>query len=255
MEKLVFAAIYFFIALFGVTVGSFLNVLIWRLPRNMNVTTGRSLCPHCQTQLRWYDLVPVLSFLLLRGRCRSCHAPISFRYPFVELLTGGLFALCFWRFGISGMTLLGFCAAALLLTIAAIDRDTMEIPDGLVIALTLPAIAAVFLAPEVSLFHRLLGFFAVSLPMLALALLIKGAFGGGDIKLMAVCGALLGFPNVLVAMFLALCTGGMTGIVLLARGGDRKKHIAFGPHLCFGVFVALLFGDEILKGYLAFLFP
>ncbi len=256
MENLVTVAICAFFLLVGATVGSFLNVLIWRLPRKMNFVTGRSICPICGTQIKDYDLIPILSYLLLRAKCRQCRAPISPRYPLVELLTGGLFVLCFLRFGLGGELIVALCAASILVAVAFIDHDTMEIPNGLVIALGVPAVASLFLTPEVGLLSRLLGFFAISLPLFLLAFFIQGAFGGGDIKLMAVAGALLGLPGVLCAFFLALVTGGLWGAWLLGTKRAKKgAHIPFGPHLCFGIFVSLLYGGDIVSAYLRILLP
>ncbi|MCL2203034.1 MAG: A24 family peptidase [Defluviitaleaceae bacterium] len=162
--------------------------------------------------------------------------------------------LVFLRYGLSWMLPLGWAVAAVLLVVAVIDFDTREIPDKWVLALVPLAVAAVWAQPEVNLLSRGIGFLAVSLPMLGLAVLINGAFGGGDIKLMAVCGFLLGWQRVLLAFFIAVLLAGCWIGYLFARGrAKRGQHIAFGPALCAGVFAALLYGNEIISWYVGWL--
>ena len=145
-----------------------------------------------------------------------------------------------------------FVVMLILLAIAVIDLKTREIPDKLIIALIPFAIAAIWAQPEISLLSRLIGFFAVSLPMLLLALAIKGAFGGGDIKLMAVCGFLLGWQNTVFAFFIALLLGGGFAMYLILSGKrSRKDQMVFGPALCIGIVFALLFGEKIIAWYMA----
>lgn len=248
--------IYTVTAVFGLCIGSFLNVVIYRLPKGTFFANARSLCPSCGRQLSWFDLIPVFSWLALRGQCRTCKANISPRYLIVELSAAGLAVGSLWRFGYTALSPLAFGALAILLAVALIDLDTMEIPDALVIALTPLAIAAIWAQPDVSWLSRVIGFFAVSLPMLGLTKLTdvwmgKEAFGGGDVKLIAVCGFLLGWQCVLAAMFIAILTGGGLSVYLLASGkSQRGAHIPFGPHLCFGVAAALFWGRQAIDLYL-----
>ena len=166
-------------------------------------------------------------------------------------------ALCVVRFFVCADAMwmaLGLCVAVggLLLAISAIDYATQEIPDMFHLMLAPLAVAAIWVFPDVGLLARVIGFFAVSVPMLGLALLINGAFGGGDIKLMAVCGFLLGWQGILVAFFIAILLGGGWGVILLATGrGKKGQQIAFGPALCAGVFVGLLWGADIVAWYSA----
>ena len=189
-------------------------------------------------------MVPVFSYLFLRGRCRYCGAKISPRYPLVELLGGISAVFCMYCFGnvtdgvfhFSVQPVLIFLFLAVLTAVAFIDLDTMEIPNGLVLA------AAVC------------GIFSVSVPLLVMTLLIPGAFGGGDLKLMAACGLILGWQLSYLAAFLAIVTGGIYGIYLLAaRKKDRKDHFAFGPFLCVGMAVSVFWGQAILKWYFSFI--
>jgi leader peptidase (prepilin peptidase)/N-methyltransferase len=159
--------------------------------------------------------------------------------------------LCFLAFGLTPMLPVSLGVAALLLAISFIDLRTTEIPDGLLIALAPFAAAALFAQPHITLLSRGIGFLAVSVPLLALALVISGAFGGGDIKLMAVCGFLLGWQNVLLAFFIAVLLGGSYAVYLmLTKKRARGEHMVFGPALCAGVFTAMLYGDAILGWYL-----
>ena len=241
--------------LFGLAIGSFTNVLIYRLPNNVPMVKGntRSFCPACKGQIRNIDLIPVLSYLFLRGKCRGCGAKISVRYPLIEFTNGLLYVLVFLYapFTLDAViyALLGSC----LLTITMIDFDVQEIPDSLVIAIIPLAIASIFIFSEISILSRIIGFFCISLPMFILINIIEDAFGGGDIKLIAVCGFLLGWQNTLLGMFIAIMLGGLSAVLLLAmKKTERKSHIPFGPCICMGVFTALLFGDGIIGAYLGF---
>lgn len=238
----------------GAGIFSFLNVVIYRLPRKISFVTGRSHCPSCDATLRWYDMVPVFNWFYLRGKCRDCGARISFRYPAVEALGGALALLCMRCFGLEAEAIAAFAFLAVLTVVAFIDADTMEIPNGLVIGILIIAIAALGCGVEPSLKSRLIGFVCVSVPMLLLTLAIPGAFGGGDIKLMAASGLFLGWKLCLVATFLAIVAGGLYGIYLLAtRRKGKKEHFAFGPFLCIGMAVALFWGERLLDWYLGLL--
>ncbi len=240
--------VYLYVFILGIVVGSFLNVVIYRLPLGISIAKGRSFCPSCKSPIKATQNIPLFSFLFLRGRCSHCGGKISWRYPLVEGLTGVLAMVSFWVFGLSLQFLIVFIATALLITIAFIDLDTMTIPNSLVIALIVPALASFFVFPEISLISRLIGIVVVSAPMLLLTLIIPDAFGGGDIKLMAVAGFMIGFANTLLATFIALLLGGGLAIYILAKkkGG---KHIAFGPYLCIGIYLAQNFGTAIIGCY------
>ncbi len=247
---MIYFAIYFFIFFVGACVGSFLNVLIWRIPRGMNFTTDRSICPKCGKQIKEYDLIPVLSYIILGGKCRNCHDPISLRYPAMEGVTGLIFVLIIQRLGFTLSALLALISASVLIVIAMIDYDTMEIPDGLVIALGAVAIASAFISPQVSVASRIIGALCVSVPMLLLALLIENAFGGGDIKLMLAAGFMLGWKLTLLATFIGLLTGSIVGVAMLAsKKAERGQSIPFGPHLCLGILIAMLYGNAIVAAY------
>jgi len=249
--------IYIIYAVIGSLFGSFLNVVITRLPvKGKFLTETRSQCPECGHVVRWYDLFPIFSWIILLGRCRDCKARISPRYPLIEA-AGALLAVAgIWQFGLEPVAILVYAVTMILLAVALIDFDTSEIPDSLHIALIPFAIASIWLLPSITLLSHIIGFFSIALPMLLLSLVIPGAFGGGDIKLMAVCGFLLGWQFSLIAFFIALLIGGSIAVFLMLSGKRKRgEHMVFGPSLCIGVATSIYFGKDILDLYLSlFLF-
>ncbi|MEG1559650.1 MAG: prepilin peptidase [Clostridia bacterium] len=266
MQTIFTILIALFVFAFGTVIFSFVNVLIYRIQKGESFVKGRSHCVSCGHTLSGFDLVPLFSFVFLRGKCRYCGGKLSARYFFVELLGGLLALLCAYVFrktdifpfffSIEGVV--AFTAFSILTAIAFIDYDTMEIPNGLIIALIVPAIAAFFIFKDnIGFFDSLLnhgiGFFCISLPMLLLTLLINGAFGGGDIKLMAVAGFMLGWKLAIIAMFFGLLIGGVQGIFYMIKNQKGfKEHFAFAPALCIGIALSMLFGEIILNWYLTF---
>jgi len=238
-------------AAYGLVVGSFLNVVVHRLPREMSLVRPRSHCPACGAPVRWYDNVPVLSYLLLRGRCRACRSAISPRYPLVELATGALSVACAARFGV---TLEGAAAAVLvllLLPLAIIDLEHHLLPD----ALTLPGIAlglafstAGGLVPvRDALLGAALG---AALPYLVIVAyrLVRGVegMGLGDVKLLAMVGAFLGWQGVLLTLGLGSCVGAAVGLALIAAGrAGRSTELPFGTFLAAAALGVLFRGPEL----------
>jgi len=240
-----------FVFIFGIILGSFLNVLIYRIPLKLDFVKGRSFCPACHHSLSAWDLFPVFSYLFLKGKCRYCHEKISLRYPLIELLTGILFVLVYIRYDISWLTLIGFALACDLIVLAMIDLDTMEFDDGFSIFILILGIIALILNPS-QITMTLLGLFVISVPMYLITL-FTGGFGGADIKLMGTAGLLLGFPNIVVAFFIGVITGGIQAVFLLKKGQDKKSMMPFGPHLALGIFIAFLVAKPIIDWYLSFL--
>ena len=233
----------------GACLYSFLNVIVFRIPRGEGFLRGRSRCPSCGRELTAGDLVPIFSFLFLRGKCRTCGAKIPVRDTLTEGFGGALACLCFWQYGGSPKAILAFGFLFLLTATALIDADTMEIPDGFSIGIALLGGIAFFIFPEIDGKERLIGAVVVSLPLF-LTLLIPGAFGGGDIKLTAAAGLFLGWKLVLIALMLAILSGGGYGAYLLAKKKlGRKDHFAFGPFLCAGMGISLLWGEALLAWY------
>ena len=258
----------------GAIIGSFLNVVINRLPREEPIGMSRSKCPSCQTLIAWFDNVPVLSYLVLLGRCRSCKQPISFRYPLVEALTAAIFVLAFLRaralawdpIWLGFATTASFCAA--LVAASFIDLAHQILPDTLTKrVLPLIALVGAVTVPDIS-GTTVFGFdLAASGLKIGLASLLVGVAGGlvggvcvgairwagsklarreamglGDVKLMAACGILLGPGGVLLALLVALVVGSVLGVILWLI--TRARVIPFGPFLALGVLVVLFFGDE-----------
>lgn len=240
-----------FVWLFGASIFSFLNVVIYRVPRKMSFIRGYSHCPDCNHQLSGPDMIPVFSWLFLRGRCRYCGGKVSSRYTWIELTGGCIALLCVFKIGYNLEALTSFAFLGMLTVVAFVDIDTMEIPNGFVLAILLIGLVSIVIMPGITLAERLIGMISVSLPLLLITLVIPGAFGGGDIKLMGACGLLLGWRLNLISLFLAVLTGGLYGIYLLGtRKKGRKEHFAFGPFLCVGMFAALFWGNQLADWYL-----
>lgn len=249
-----------FIFLFGLCIGSFSNVLIYRIPLGLDFKKGSSFCPKCEHDLKWYDLFPLFSYLFLGGKCRYCKAKISPQYPIVESMNGLLYLAAFWFLcgGELRLALLGYAAATTALIVTAfIDFKHQIIPDSMWVTVLIGG-AIVYLEEIIregfsvqGLVNRLIGFFCVSLFLLLIGMLYKGGMGGGDIKLMAAAGFLLGWKNVVVA----LMAGAVVGVLYLAitnslKKSDMKKAVPFGPHLVAGVFFALYFGTPLMNWYM-----
>lgn len=244
----------------GACIFSFFGVVACRLPAGESVIRGRSHCEHCGRRLTARELIPCVSYLIQRGRCRGCGEKIPGRYVITELAGGLAFVWCGACYGYGEWGLLSlrglaaFAYLGILMIIALIDWDTRIIYDRFHILIVLLGMAAVRLSPEHSAADRLIGAVIVSLPMLLIAMAIEGAFGGGDIKLMAASGFLLGRRGILVAMFLGLLTGGVYAVgMLAAKRLTGKDHFAFGPFLALGLAAAYFYGDLIADWYLSLL--
>jgi leader peptidase (prepilin peptidase)/N-methyltransferase len=245
-----------FAFLFGAVVGSFLNVCIHRIPKGESVVAPASHCPACQTPIRAWDNIPLVSFALLRGRCRACGNPISWRYPLVEALTGTLFAMTVARFGVTPQAALLLPFLSGLVVVSFIDLDHQIIPN----VVTLPGIPLGLLAGlvlgEPPLLDRVMGTL-LGAGFLYLVLFYGGALfgqeamGEGDLNLIALVGAFLGWKAVALTIFLGCLFGSAVGLALIAsRRLGRRQHIPFGPFLSLGAVVALFWGDRLIAWYL-----
>jgi len=265
-------AFYFFVFIFGLCLGSFLNVVICRLQTGESFFSDRSYCPHCQKKLAWPDLMPVLSFLLLKGKCRYCQKKISWQYPLVEMATGGLFFIFIFDLGLTICTLGGLLAAifnlamvSFLIVIFVYDLKHYLIPDK-IIYLAIAASSLYQLFGHWGLFQASGFKFQALKPFLNpfLSALAASSFfgaivlisrekwmGSGDAYLAFLMGMLLGFPKILVALALAFLLGGLVGSVLLIlKKRGLKSRIPFGPFLVTGTLGAMLWGSEIVAWYL-----
>jgi leader peptidase (prepilin peptidase) / N-methyltransferase len=237
---------------FGLIIGSFLNVVAYRLPRGESLMFPASHCPSCDTPIRPYDNVPVLSWLVLRGRCRSCHKSISARYPIVEAITAALLVLVVLDKGADQDALLGLAFVVLLVPVTLIDLDHRIIPNTLMLVGTVVSVGILLLTDPGALTEHLIAAAAAGGFLLIAALAYPAGMGMGDVKLAAVMGLFLG-RNVGPAMLVALVTGSVVGALIIARKGakeGRKTAIPFGPYLAFGGLVGLFAGDAIVDWYL-----
>jgi len=251
--------LYIFAFTFGAVIGSFLNVCIYRIPAGESIVHPPSRCPACGSSIRWYQNVPILSYLLLRGKCADCGVRISARYPMVEALTGLLFAIVLYRIGFQWATPVYWLFAAALIVITFIDFDHQIIPD----MISLPGIVVGFLCsfavPWVSWTDSLLGILAGggSLYLVAVVyeqLAKKEGMGGGDIKLLAMIGAFLGWKAVLPVIFISSLMGTLVGVpVMLIKKAGSKLAIPFGPFLAAAALFYLFWGAALIRWYLGLL--
>lgn len=240
---------YILIFLLGITVGSFLNVCILRIPAHESIVTGPSHCPRCGRRLKWYELIPLFSFLALGGRCSGCRCAISAQYPLIEALNGCVWMLIFAVMGLSPQMALACLLASALIVVAVIDARTMEIPSGTTITILVLGAIATALDYQNWLSH-LIGLFAVSLPLFLLFAATGGrGIGGGDIKLMAGCGLFLGWKLVVFGFFMGCFFGAVIHLTLMAAK-KASRTLSFGPYLALGVFTALLFGEKVIGWYI-----
>lgn len=252
MLYLIYALLWLVRFLLGASLFSFAGVVVCRLPKGESVLIGRSRCPACGRTLGPLELIPCLSYLFLRRRCKGCGAKIPKRDFWIEVLGGLLSCACILRWG--GETpgaWLALLVLLLLTIVALIDYDTREIYDRFHILIAACGVAAIWLFPETGLIDRLIGIVSLSVPMLIIALIIPGGFGGGDIKLAAALGLLLGWRGMVCTAFVSIFTAGLYCIWKLARKkAGRKEQIAFGPFFCAGAAVALFYGNEIIDWWL-----
>lgn len=243
--------LYIVIFIFGIIIGSFLNVCIFRIPDKNDIVSERSHCLSCGNVLKWYELIPLVSFLIQKGKCCHCGIKISVQYPLIEFINGMAYV---WIFAVHGFTIQSIlyclCASALIV-ISIIDWRTFEIPVGCNIFIgVLGAIR--FLSDLAHWYDYVLGLFSVSGLFFLIYLLTKGrGIGGGDIKLMAAAGFLLGWKAAILALVIGAVAGSIIHIALM-KIKKKERVLAFGPYLSLGIFIAMLYGDIIIDWYLQF---
>lgn len=238
--------------LYGIVIGSFLNVCIYRIPLGESIAKERSHCMSCGYQLRWYDLVPLFSWLALGGKCRKCKAAISPQYPIVEGANGLLYILIFAVNGVNFVSVLYCFMASALLALSVIDFRTYEIPFGFNVFLTVLGLCHIALDFG-NWSEYVIGFFAVSF-FLELLLLASGgrAIGGGDVKLMAACGLLLGWKLIVLAFFIGCILGSVIHIIRM-KVSHAEHVLAMGPYLSMGILIAALWGNAFIEWYFGLL--
>ena len=254
--------VYYFLGsafILGSVVGSFLNVCIYRIPAGKSIVSPPSSCPHCGHQICWYQNIPILSYLFLGGKCSSCRAGISLRYPAVEALTGLLFAVVLYYYGFNVATLVYWLFVAALVVITFIDLDHQIIPDVISLPGIIVGFFCSFFVPGLSWSDSLLGIVLGGGLLLSIAWIYekmakREGMGGGDIKLLGMLGAFLGWKAVFPVIFIASLIGSLVGVpLMLLQKGDTKLAIPFGPFLAFAATVYLFWGDCLVSWYLGFL--
>ena len=260
--------VYFFVFSFGLIIGSFLNCVIYRLSKKESFLKNRSYCPRCKHTLKWQDLIPIFSFLILKGKCRYCKKSISFQYPLVEFATASLFTfIIFQNLGFLFSTpfifwLLSICflflVSSFLIIIFVYDLKHYIIPDKVIYPAILVSciwylISSIFFSSHTKYYilNTIYSAFGAAFFFLAIVLLTREkGMGMGDVKLAFFMGLLLGFPNILVALFLSFFLGAVIGIILIITGKKTfKSEVPFGPFLVTGTFLALFFGERIIDFY------
>lgn len=243
---------YIIIFIFGITIGSFLNVCIYRIPLGESIVTAPSHCMTCGRKLKWYDMVPVFSWLVLGGKCRNCKSKISVQYPIIEGVNGILYVMICAVNGLEWSSVIYCFMASALLVLSIIDWRTYEIPFGINVFLFVLGIAMTIL-DRGNLVEHLIGMICVSVLLGILYLLTGGrAIGGGDIKLMFACGLILGWKLILLAFFLGCIIGSVVHIIRMSVKKARRM-LAMGPYLSAGIFLAALWGNAWINWYLSLL--
>lgn len=242
---------YLLVFILGSIIGSFANVCIHRLPSRQSIVFPGSQCPQCQQALRTWHNLPLLSYLLLKGRCAYCQAPISWRYPLVELLCGLLYVLVYHHFGLSIQSVVFALLATSLLIVSFIDLAHKIIPDVITLPGIIAGLLASLLVTPIGLGSAALGVMLGGGLFFLVAVLSRGGMGGGDIKLIAMIGAFLGWQAVLLTIFLGALSGAVVGLALiLLQKKGRKDPLPFGPFLALGAVLAMVWGQEVLFWYL-----
>ncbi len=246
------------IFILGLIVGSFSNVCIYRIPRNESMIYPASHCPKCRSSIRPIDNIPLLSYILLKGKCHNCGSKISIQYPVVEFLTGIIYIFIFLIYGLTLQSLIYIILSSALIIIAFIDLNEQIVPDiislpGIVIGLILS-----FFVPYISFINSVLGVVVGGGIILVIGLVgsvifKKEAMGGGDVKLVAMIGAFLGWKYTIISLFLGFFLGALVGIFLiLLKIKSKEDMVPFGPFIALGSFITLLWGEKILLWYIGF---
>ena len=246
------------ILILGLAVGSFSNVCIYRIPRNESIIYPASHCPKCRSNISPKDNIPLLSYILLKGRCRNCKSKISIQYLIVEFLTGSIYLIIYLTYGLSVQTLIYIILSSALIIIAIIDLNEQIVPD----VISLPGIVIGFIisffVPYISFINSALGVVVGGGIILIIGLggsviFKKEAMGGGDVKLAAMIGAFLGWRYIIISLFLGFFLGALAGIILiLLKIKSREDVVPFGPFIVLGSFITLLWGEKIITWYIGF---
>jgi len=246
------------IFILGLIVGSFSNVCIYRIPRNESIVYPASHCPKCHSNISPKDNIPLLSYILLKGRCRNCKSKISIQYPIVELLTGLIYLIIYLIYGLSIQTLIYIILSSALIIIAFIDLNEQIVPDVISLpGIVIGSIISSFVT-YISFINSALGILAgggiiLTIGLAGSVIFKKEAMGGGDVKLVAMIGAFLGWRYIIISLFLGFFLGALAGIILiLSKIKSREDVIPFGPFIVLGSLITLLWGEKIISWYIGF---
>jgi len=248
--------IFIWVFLFGLAIGSFLNVVIYRVPRHKNFLMSRSVCPYCSHQLKWYHNIPMVSYLFLKGKCAFCKHPISFRYPLVEIINALVYVFFFWQWGMSINFFIYVILSSVLIVIFFIDLDFQIIPDVITLPCIVVGLAVSFLPGEIGIVKSLLGLLVGGGALYLIALLgdwlfKKESMGGGDIKMAAMLGAFVGWQKVILIFMSAAVIGLVVSVVLMLFSSQlrQKRIIPFGPFLAMAAMLSISYGERIINFY------
>lgn len=248
-----------FVFIFGLIIGSFVNVLIYRIPRGESIVVPGSYCTSCSHSLKWYDNIPILSYVMLKGKCRYCREKISLQYPIVEALNGILYILLYYTHGPTLEFLFLALISSMLIAIAGTDITAQVVPDGLVIAVFV--LSSIEKLIQHYIFHEsvdikgsILGALFGGALFTVISLISKGGMGGGDITLISSLGFVLGLEKEILAVFLSFIIGAVSSLFLVGtKAKSMKDYIPFGPFIILSFFITIFFGDRILAWYLGLL--
>lgn len=239
--------------LFGLVIGSFLNVCIFRIPKEESISYPPSHCTNCGDKLKVTDIIPIISYLCLKGRCRTCKEKISIRYPIVEIINSICYLLIYREFGISIKSILFCILTSLLIVISMIDFDVKEVYRSTILfglILGISHVATSYIYSDINYMNKILGGI-VGYLIILLIVKITRAMGEGDCEIAAVCGLFLGVKGIIVAIFIGILLGGIYGIILLiSKYKNKKDEMAFGPFISIGSFISIFYGAEILQYYI-----
>ena len=239
----------FIFFIYGAIIGSFLNVCIYRIPRDESIWIKASKCTHCNNKIKYYDLIPIFSYLLIKGHCRYCKEKISIRYPTVEILNGVSFVVVYSLHGFTYISVILCLFFSALIVLTYIDLDHMLVPDSVNIFILILALFAIALGDKPLIYH-LIGALIISVLMAAIAYVTKG-FGWGDVILYFTSGLLVGQVTVITAFLLALIIGSVSGVfMIVTKKRTRKEESPFVPSIAMGLVIAVIYGDQIREWYI-----
>jgi leader peptidase (prepilin peptidase) / N-methyltransferase len=239
---------YLTVLIFGLVIGSFLNVVVWRVPRDESISFPPSHCPKCNEPIKPYDLIPVISFIILGGKCRHCKDKISIEYPIVELINGIMYVFIFFKFPLLQALEYSFLFS-LLLSISLIDFKTQLVDDRMILfgAAVIVIFELINKGFTKALLNNIYGA-VIGAAVIGLIVFLTRGMGEGDIEIFALCGFVLGFKYTLLSLWLSFILGGVIAVsLLLLKIKKRKDPIAFGPYIALGSFIALLYGDSLIR--------